>query len=157
MVCVMDAGPPSRWRAPRSLGERNDTMFENLRGQPLRYQVAQLADAEIVRLAQAAQVDLDGQREAAALMALAGLMDGETPEESEGVLERLARQAKDAILIRAREPGHGDMVLHLLLSHRFRRRLEPSLPEHTVDSLLAWARLSRHRRVRPQWGSRKLT
>lgn len=127
------------------------------RSAPFRYQVAQLAQAEIARQAELASLQLDGQREEAVELVVAGLMDEQPLEEPEDPVGRLAVQAQEAILARAREPGHGDLVLHMLLSHRFRRRLEPTLPEHTVQALLCWARLGRYRARRPAWRSRKLT
>jgi len=41
---------------------------------PLRYQVARLADDEIARQAEAIGFELDGRREEAVLVAVAGLM-----------------------------------------------------------------------------------
>jgi hypothetical protein len=133
-------------------------MDESLRLRaPFRYQVTQLAEAEIACQAEAASLQLDGQREEAVELVVDGLMDGQSPADPEDPVGQLALQAQEAILARAREPGHGDLVLHMLLSHRFRRRLEPTLPEHTIQALLGWARLGRYRARRPAWGSRKLT
>jgi hypothetical protein len=123
-------------------------MLEELRPDPLRYQVAQLADEEIARRAADIGFELDGRREEAALIAVAGLMDGTGPEDPDLPISRLAQQAQEAILARAREPGHGDLVLDLLLSHRFRRHLEDKLPEHTIQRILAFRRLERRRHRR---------
>jgi hypothetical protein len=113
----------------------------------LRYQVAQLADDEIARQAEATGVELDGRREEVVLAAVAGLMDGEGPKGSDPV-GRLAAKAQDAILVRARKPGHGDLVLDLLLSHRFKRRLEGTLPTHSVQMLQGFRRVRRKGRRR---------
>lgn len=114
----------------------------------LRYQVAQLAEDEIAKQARAAGVKLDGRREKAVLAAVAGLMDGEESKGSDPI-SRLAVQAQEAILARARQPGHGDLVLDLLLSHRFKRHLESTLPPHTTQILLGFRRVrSKGRRRR---------
>jgi len=126
-------------------------MLDELRlSDPLRYQVAQLIDDEIAKRAQAAGFELDGQREEAVLVAVVGLMDGKGPEDPDLPISRLAVQAQEAILARARQPNHHDLVLDLLLSHRFQRHLEEKLPEHTIQTLLGYRRLerSRHRRGR---------
>jgi len=125
-------------------------MLQRLRSDPLRYQVAQLADEEIAQRAADIGFELDGRREEAALIAVAGLMDGQGPEDPDLPISRLAQQAQEAILTRARQPNHHDLVLDLLLSHRFQRHLEDKLPEHTIQTLLGYRRLerSRHRRGR---------
>jgi len=124
-------------------------MLDELRlSDPLRYQVAQLIDDEIAKRAQAAGFELDGQREEEVLVAVAGLMDGKGPKDPDLPLSRLAAQAQGAILERARTPNHGDLVLDLLLSHRFQRHLEDKLPEHTIQKLLAFRRLERRRHRR---------
>jgi hypothetical protein len=123
-------------------------MLQRLRSDPLRYQVAQLADEEIARRAEDIGFELDGRREEAVLVAVAGLMDGKGPQDPDLPISRLAQQAQEAILARAREPGHGDLVLDLLLSHRFQRYLEDRLPEHTIQKILAFRRLERRRHRR---------
>ena len=117
----------------------------------LRYQVAQLAKDEIAKQARAAGVELDGRRDEVVSAAVAGLMDGKGPKGSDSV-SRLAVQAQDAILARARKPGHGDLVLDLLLSHRFKRHLESTLPTHTIQILQGFRRVHRKgRRRRRGW------
>jgi hypothetical protein len=113
----------------------------------LRYQIAQLAKDEIAKQARAAGVELDGHRDEAVLAAVAGLMDGEGPKGTDPV-SRLAAQAQDAILARARKPGHGDLVLDLLLSHRFKSKLERTLPTHSMQMLQGFRRLRRRGRRR---------
>jgi hypothetical protein len=116
----------------------------------LRYQVAKLAEDEIAKQARAAGVELGGRRDEAVLAAVAGLMDGKRPNGSDPV-SRLAVQAQDAILARARKPGHGDLVLDLLLSHRFKRHLESTLPTHTIQILQGFRRVHRKGHRRRGW------
>jgi hypothetical protein len=81
------------------------------------------------------------------LATVAGLMDGKRPKGSDAI-SRLAVQAQDAILARARRPGHGDLVLDLLLSHRFSRKLERTLPTHSVQMIQGFRRVQRKGRRR---------
>jgi hypothetical protein len=127
-------------------------MLEELRSNPLRYQVAQLADDEIARQAEATGFELHGQREEVVLVAVAGLMDGVEPKDPDLPINHLAVQAQEAILARARQPGHGDLVLDVLLSHRFKRHLENTLPAHSIQMLQGFRRV--HHKGRRRRGRR---
>jgi hypothetical protein len=115
---------------------------------PLRYQVAQLAAGEIDSRAEATGLELDGRRDEAILVVVAGLMEGKRPKGPSLPINCLAAEVQKTILEKARRPGHNDLVLDLLIDHRFRLGLEDRLPGHTLQILRGFRRLGRQRHRR---------